>query len=93
MPASVCGHLVVDVLSETAIDPKKKNRALEFLNSRLAAGGVIFCNDEAGVVMMKKLVSLLNSWLQAAGNNDVSHFIVVFVSLNPKLIRSYPQSR
>ncbi|MCP9263659.1 hypothetical protein DINM_007046 [Dirofilaria immitis] len=39
LPSNVCGHIVVDVLEQTATMPKLRDRALQFLNTKLLQDG------------------------------------------------------
>uniref|UniRef100_A0A158Q7F4 HEAT repeat-containing protein 1 n=1 Tax=Elaeophora elaphi TaxID=1147741 RepID=A0A158Q7F4_9BILA len=62
LPSNVCGHIVVDVLEQTATMPKLRDRALQFLNTKLL-------QDVSYIRMVKvdhlnSLIRKFNSWLK-----------------------------
>uniref|UniRef100_A0A183DKA7 CLASP_N domain-containing protein n=1 Tax=Gongylonema pulchrum TaxID=637853 RepID=A0A183DKA7_9BILA len=66
LPSSVCGQLVTDVLEKTAALPNLRNRALQFLNTKLL-------HENSFVVTMNAdhlntLIEKFNTWIQPIGD-------------------------
>lgn len=71
LPSSVCGQLVADVLEKTAEMPKLRDRALQFLNTKLLQDNSYLASMDAK--QLNSLIMKFNSWLQPAdGKIDVS---------------------
>ncbi|EJW84917.1 hypothetical protein WUBG_04171, partial [Wuchereria bancrofti] len=62
LPSNVCGHIVADVLEQTATMPKLRDRALQFLNAKLLQDGSYICTVK--VDHLNSLITKFNSWLK-----------------------------
>ncbi|VDM92920.1 unnamed protein product, partial [Onchocerca ochengi] len=62
LPSNVCGHIVVDVLEQTATTPKLRDRALQFLNAKLLQDGSYICTVKMD--HLNSLIAKFNSWLR-----------------------------
>ncbi|KAM3718477.1 HEAT repeat-containing protein [Dirofilaria immitis] len=65
LPSNVCGHIVVDVLEQTATMPKLRDRALQFLNTKLLQDGSYICTVK--IDHLNSLITKFNSWLRTIG--------------------------
>ncbi|CAG9539926.1 unnamed protein product [Cercopithifilaria johnstoni] len=64
LPSNVCGHIVVDVLEQTATMPKLRDRALQFLNAKLLQDGSYICSVKMD--HLNSLIRKFNCWLKPA---------------------------
>ncbi|KAK6105041.1 U3 small nucleolar RNA-associated protein 10 family protein [Brugia pahangi] len=62
LPSNVCGHIVADVLEQTATMPKLRDRALQFLNAKLLQDGSYIRTVK--VDHLNSLITKFNSWLK-----------------------------
>ncbi|KAL3995651.1 U3 small nucleolar RNA-associated protein 10 family protein [Acanthocheilonema viteae] len=62
LPSNVCGHIIMDVLEQTATMPKLRDRALQFFNAKLLQDGSYICMVKEN--HLSSLIRKFNCWLK-----------------------------